>query len=288
MQATSLVRSDERAAGVSEQGSSAGRTSDADGRLEAIERQRTHIAFLMVAVIAAFTLTVLVGSLFFGNYNRELDRMEGAPGWFRWALMAATLMFSAYIVHKEILLRRLTRELVAEHVEIRALAERLREVTALAEAGRAMNSGGKLDDVLDVILDATVKLLDGTEGSIMLLSDDGGKLELVCYRGSSERYGKQRTLPVGEGIAGRVAETGEALLVVGDADSGGFKNLPEKSVSIHSSMCVPMTSGGEFLGVINLNDTEGGRDFTQTDLRLLQIFADDAAGAVARARTIAA
>jgi GAF domain-containing protein len=92
-----------------------------------------------------------------------------------------------------------------------------------------------------------------------------------------------RRLAVGSGIAGRVAETREALLIEGQADAAQFPGLVPRQQPVLSSLSVPLVSRNKLFGVINVNaDTEGR--YTVHDLQAASIFAEQAAAAIANAR----
>ena len=127
----------------------------------------------------------------------------------RVGLVLLTLAFALYVLEKEVHLRRLTRLLLDERVLTAALSNRLKELAALVTVGKAVNSVLNLTQVLDIILSSALELLGADGGSIMLL-DEPDELVAVCVRGNSHAEGAR--LPVGEGIAGFVAEHREPLL----------------------------------------------------------------------------
>jgi signal transduction histidine kinase len=65
-------------------------------------------------------------------------------------------------------------------------------------------------------------------------------------------------------------------------DASVGRSRPERG--IRSSMCVPLIRREELLGVLNLNETEGKRRFTEHDLDALGLFAEHAAVAIGNAR----
>ena len=201
------------------------------------------------------------------------------PSHLRVSFVGLALLFSAYAVEKEVQLRRLTRLLVDERVMTASLTSRLTEITALLDARKAVNSVLDLEKVLDVILHSALELLGGEKASIMLLEDD--ELQAISVAGNDAALGAR--VKVGEGIAGKVAQTGEPMLISGRADRGAFKNLRSRPSSAESAVSVPMTDRHELIGVINVS-TNGDRTFTEYDLRAVSVFAEDAATAITKAR----
>ena len=128
-----------------------------------------------------------------------------------------------------------------------------------------------------------VDLLHAEQGSIMLLDEVGSTLYMAASWGLPVEAGEQIHLPVGESVAGRVLATGKPLLL-GRVDGEAFFNFIPKSKSIDSSIVVPLRVQGEAVGVLNLAGAKGRTEFAESDLRVAQMFADQAAGLIHRAR----
>src|ERR1044072_6781291 len=87
---------------------------------------------------------------------------------------------------------------------------------------------------------------------------------------------------VGQGITGRVAETGESLLI-GDAANCEFARiLPGTDAIDESQVVVPLTYGTRIVGVIVLSKL-GLDQFDEDDVRLLEVLAGHAAVALENA-----
>jgi len=144
------------------------------------------------------------------------------------------------------------------------------------------SSATPLHESVQSMLGVALELLEAEQGSIMLLEDGGASLALVASRGLPLEVPLGHRTSVGEGVAGRVLATGKSLLL-GDVDSDAFVNFVPKSRPISSSLVIPMRIQGRGIGVLNLTMT-GSRVFTDEDLRVAQLFADQAAGIINRAR----
>ena len=79
---------------------------------------------------------------------------------------------------------------------------------------------------------------------------------------------------IGEGIAGHVVQTGEPLLLSPNkVNPEQYKNFQKKDVELHSSICAPLRSRNNIIGVINYSiTTSKRRPFTEYDLKILTIF----------------
>src|SRR5205807_533677 len=89
---------------------------------------------------------------------------------------------------------------------------------------------------------------------------------------------------IGEGIAGRVAETEQPMLIVGDIHDPRLDGVALKP-DIGSSMLVPMkNTEGRVLGVLSIRRRRPAPDFTDDDLKLFSVFATQAALALTNVR----
>ncbi len=173
--------------------------------------------------------------------------------------------------------------------EISALIEKaleksqLRALIALYESSKAIFSTVKLNELLEIIMDLMQKVLLADEGSLMLLGDDE-KLHIAASRGIDPRVASQVHLAIGERVAGRAAaERQGRLLVNGLKDYPEFKGI-EPNPRIGSSIVIPLLYQNDLLGVLNLNRTKEGNNFTPVDLANASIFASQVSQAVQNAK----
>ncbi len=241
--------------------------------LEAVERRRLQLWLITLLLLVSVAAGLVI--LAFFPVNRLPAWLD--PEIVEYGLLGLIVLFCAYAIEKELQLRRLTNLLVEEKVLTAALTNRLLELSALLEAGKAINLGLDLDEVLATILRCAMELLGGRDGSIMLASGER-ELRTVATAGRSAADGAR--VCFGEGIAGRVAATGEPLLISGALGHGGHRvDVPVPS----SAMSVPLVHRGDLLGVLNLN-AGAERTYTEHDLRALSLFGEQAAAAIANAQ----
>jgi diguanylate cyclase (GGDEF)-like protein len=233
--------------------------------LEEIEHRRLHLWIVMVVIV----LSVSAGMV---ALTTIADGHETVPTFGMLFLVAG---FCLYSIEKELRLKRLTKVLVDERVLVTALASRLTELGTLLDAGQAMNAVLELEEVLRRILDNALDLLGASDGSVLLADDDQTQLRAVCVRGNDAA--REAVVRFGIGIAGRVAETQESLLIQGDLDGERTSTRP------NSAMSVPLVHRGSLLGVLNVNAAPG-RTFDEYDLRALSLFGEHAASSIANAR----
>ena len=244
--------------------------------LEAVEHRRLQLwlltlSLLFAAVVALVTVTA---------WHDVRPPTWAPPIVLRGGLLATVILFCAYAIEKELQLRRLTKLLIDERVLTAALTNRLREVSTLLEAAKAMNLVLDLEEVLRTILECANELLDTHDGSIMLVHGDG-ELRTVSASGSSGARGAR--LKFGEGVAGQVAQTREPVLVTGVLEPERWPAGSGAAQPPTSSMSVPLVYRDVLLGVLNVNAAPGSA-YTRHQLRALSLFGEQAAASIANAR----
>ncbi|HZB01630.1 MAG TPA: ATP-binding protein [Actinomycetota bacterium] len=243
--------------------------------LEAVERRRLQLW----ALTAILLVSISIGLVLVSTWNTVATRAFSSTPVMRIAVVLLSAAFCIYVIEKERHLRKLSRLLVDERVLTTALSNRLREVELLLDAGKAMNGVLELSMVLETILGSAVELLDAESGSVMLV--EGNELAVACARGNAgAESGRVR---LGEGIAGHVAETREALLIHGKADPTDFPGLVPHEQPVASAISAPLIHRSSLLGVLNVNAT-GSKAFSEFDLRAVSLFAEQAAASIANAR----
>jgi two-component system, cell cycle response regulator len=148
----------------------------------------------------------------------------------------------------------------------------------LDRLGATLTHTHDLDGILAVVLDTAIGSAQATGGAIMFLDADGN-LTVQVRRGEvAESVDAGTVVPLGKGISGQVAVTGEA--VCGRAGEGpGLRRVPSEPDAA-SVIAVPLKQSGRIVGVLNLYDKEGAREFTPHDLDTILAFSTQAGVAI--------
>jgi len=166
-----------------------------------------------------------------------------------------------------------------------ALRQRNRELALLNQASQAFTSTLDLDQVLANVLEEIRRLLDVTASSVWLTDPETD--ELVCQQatGSKSETVRGWRLSPGQGLAGRVARTGESLIVPDTrTNEHYFKGIDQQTgLPLRSVLAVPLRVRDSVIGVAQVVDTEIDR-FQPTDLRLVESLATPAAIAIENAQ----
>ncbi len=162
--------------------------------------------------------------------------------------------------------------------------QNLKKVLAL---NAKINSTLNLDELLGILMNTAAEVMNAHAASLMLMDASGEKLIFKVALGCKANTLKESfTVNVGEGIAGAVAKTGEALIVNDTAKDKRFAKRFDKSTGFQTKaiLCVPMRAKEKIIGVLEAINPIRKTGFSENDLSLFQTFADQAAIAVENAR----
>jgi diguanylate cyclase (GGDEF)-like protein len=132
-----------------------------------------------------------------------------------------------------------------------------------------ISSADNRRDLYLLILETAADLLQASSGSLMLIDESGRNLRIESVLGMNLQLARSMSARVGRGIAGKVAESGEPLLVK-DIEQDGRVRIPNRSrFRTKSFICIPLRVKGAVIGVLNLSDKVNGGIFSEEDLELL-------------------
>jgi eukaryotic-like serine/threonine-protein kinase len=177
-------------------------------------------------------------------------------------------------------LQAAVRELAHEHREAERNVERLH---FLLEATRQLMAAGDIDAVLAILGETAARLVAAERSTIYMLDPD--KAELWSRTAMGDGVGEIR-VPLGTGIAGMVALTGETLILDDPYTDIRFNQEIDKRTGYRTRnmMTMPLKSAtGTILGVFQLLNKRQGR-FGRDDVELLTTLAASAAVALENAR----
>jgi len=123
------------------------------------------------------------------------------------------------------------------------------------------------------VIDLVGSVLDVDIVSLMLLKEPEGVLRIVQAKGLDPKIMQEASCPVGEGIAGKVAQSGEPLLIRDLSQDPTFgKRERNPRYRTDSLMSVPLKVNGKTVGVMNANNKATGGAFDEHDLAMFTTF----------------
>jgi signal transduction histidine kinase/DNA-binding response OmpR family regulator len=163
---------------------------------------------------------------------------------------------------------------------------KLGELATLFEISKTININTDIESLLAKILDSALEIVKAKKGSILLLDENTKELTIRAARGLSSEVIKNTRIPLGEGIAGRVAKEGRPVLVSGAEQVSGLGN--SSRYETNSFLSIPLVSKyldsqENTVGVINITDKISQENFAEREQVLLSILAGQAAVAIENA-----
>ncbi len=165
-------------------------------------------------------------------------------------------------------------------------AASLREALSLAETAGTIGARVTHADLLRMIVATGAQVLRARAGALLLVDEDTEELVFEVAVGGKAEDVKSFRVPLGHGIAGHVAVTGQPIAVSEAADDPRTATDIGDRVGYRPSsiLCVPLFYDDEVIGVLELLDKEDGSSFTADDIASLGLFANQAAVAIEHSR----
>lgn len=164
-------------------------------------------------------------------------------------------------------------DLAASRQEIeqsnRALLRRSRELATLNAVAVTVSQSMDLQPVMHSALDQVLGLMEADAGGILLWDHGESGLTYRAQRGLSAAYvAGVAGLRRGEGVAGRVAATGEPVVLDDIATDRRVTREAVRHEGLHSFTSVPLRAKERIVGVLNLA-RRGWAPFDARDVELL-------------------
>jgi diguanylate cyclase (GGDEF)-like protein len=155
------------------------------------------------------------------------------------------------------------------------------------DVARALTSSLELEEILGAIMNKMAQFFGPERWSLLMVDDASGELYYAIAVGENAESLKGLRVPLGEGVAGWVASTGNPLVVPDVALDPHWSAFASKhpDLKIKSIACVPVRSGNKTLGVIQLLNSKLDL-LSEYSISFLRILCDYAAIAIQNARSM--
>jgi signal transduction histidine kinase len=162
--------------------------------------------------------------------------------------------------------------------------KRYHDLLALSRVSAAVSELQDLDAILEVALDNVLNIMNGTFGVILLLDEQTQILTYRVCRGLSPEHAEQMHFRLGEGITGKVGQSGKAVLLE-DVSTDPRVAHPDlvRTEGLKAFISVPLRAREDVLGVINVASNMPRR-FTKDDVHLLHSIGDQLGVAIEQAK----
>ena len=178
----------------------------------------------------------------------------------------------------------LRRDVTAERELENQILKRHHHLHALNRISSATSGLWDLDAILNMALDTVLEIINATTGGILLFHEQTQMLSYRVYRGLSAKYVEQMQMGLGEGVAGRVAQTGESI-VLEDISRDPLAARPDLvgTEGLRGFVSVPLKSKDKVMGVMNIASHMPGQ-FSAEDMYLLNSIGYELGTAIEQAR----
>ena len=156
-----------------------------------------------------------------------------------------------------------------------ALRPKLDEIACLYEITRAIHGTLDLRKALYRVLDLLSEYLGMNHGSITLLNPDTSEIHIEVAHGISSRAKTKGRYRLGEGVTGRVIESGRPMAVPQIDEEPRFLDRTGTRSRMNKSkisfICVPIKEGRRVVGALSADRIFEGASPLEEDVRLLTI-----------------
>ena len=121
---------------------------------------------------------------------------------------------------------------------------------------------------LDKAMDEILTKFRAQTGTLHLLDEARGVLRLECQHGLPPHILElTKEIPIGKGIAGECAKTGEPVTMCNlQTDDSGVAKPAAKQTGVGGSLCVPLKRGDKVVGTLGIG-TKDEREFSARETR---------------------
>jgi signal transduction histidine kinase/ligand-binding sensor domain-containing protein len=211
------------------------------------------------------------------------------PFWGTWwflSLVGLVLLVSGYSAYR-IRMRRIEaqRNELENQVKERTdeINQRRKELEALYQADENLYRHLDLEQVLQALIDTALHLLNADKGSVLCWDDKKENLVIRAARNFQPQTIANTRIPLGKGIAGKVAQSGVTAIVEDTAQDASVTHSIVQPENIRAFIQVPIRVENEVFGVFSADYTFP-RSFKEDEIRLLLALAQRAGIAIQNAR----
>lgn len=173
----------------------------------------------------------------------------------------------------------MTNETYSAETTLAGQLERL--LRAIQATGQAILPGSN-DELLSTVVEAAARIFGAAAASIALVDEAAQELVFrVAFGAGSETVVGMR-IPLDQGIAGYVANTGQPIAISNVQQDARFaRDTAEKTGYVpRSILAMPLIYGDRVIGVMEVLDKISAPAFGMQDMELLGLFARQAAIAI--------
>jgi len=160
--------------------------------------------------------------------------------------------------------------------DVMRASRQVQQLECLYKVSQVLAAGARQQETLAGVLAILDKELGLNRGTITLLAPEGNEIRIEAVHDLPQEQSRRITYRIGEGVTGKVMETGKAMIVPKVSQESLFLNRFERwnvTKQELSFICVPIVIDNQVIGTISVD-----RPFEQTaplddEMRVLSIVA---------------
>jgi Nif-specific regulatory protein len=151
------------------------------------------------------------------------------------------------------------------------------ELIVLTEISRILGNTLELEQIYHEVMKVLADQMNLHWGTIVLLREGSDRLKVGASHGLSPEELETIEVRLGEGVAGRVVQSGEPRIIPDLSKESGHIDLlgqrSRRSVAGTALICVPILTGGKVVGALSVERAEPNESELRCDQRLMTIIA---------------
>ena len=243
-----------------------------------LDKQSLRNWYLLATITAVSTVSLIIAltpvigeslAAFWPWANTGIVLMAGLAG--------MILILILHLTLQQLKVRDMKEEVHSfEELAIEQERRSASRLHALLNVTRMMGAVSDPDRLFDGITNTCLEIFDCQQASLMLLDPETQLLNMKAACGHKDLDALQDVQqPVGQGVAGFVAEHQEPLILGKRIFPAKYANLKMTASNLSAAMVVPIKVRDELVGVLNISSREHDTEYTMEDLRALEVFAEN-------------
>ena len=149
----------------------------------------------------------------------------------------------------------------------------IQDLSLLVNISSQMTPGGDLKEILPEIMRIMGEHLGINRGMVTIFNRKSSNIVISASYGLTEEEKSKGIYQLGEGITGKVVETGEAIIIPDITSDARFLNRTgtvkrDKKIAF---LCVPVKTTSEVIGSLSLEKAYNERKYIESDHKMLKI-----------------
>lgn len=172
--------------------------------------------------------------------------------------------------------------------EVNKLRSSVRALVGLQNVIERLSASTDVIVLLDDVLASALAAVGASDGSLLLVDEETNELAFAVVHGSAREKLTGFRIPMGEGIAGWVAQNQRPAVVEDVSNDPRFSPRVDQTFNFQTRSIagVPLVEKDRVLGVIEAVNKDYDREFTEGDRDLLKVVAQLATTAILRAEAL--